>query len=174
MADRKNQNSPVLVIICALGLLAFLLVVIYPNYRALKTYDRQIATTNAEIALRQTLAPIYRELIERVRLAPATRLKVVEKSSLDRADTGRLTQIFEAIAESACLTLESVVPDAQAFAQGDGRLQVDVVFRGDFLNIQTLINTLVEHAFVERILNIHLNSTQENKWIKLSVALLHR
>ena len=174
MADVKNQSSPILVILCTLGLLAFLILVIYPNYRNMKEYDRQISMLNGEIALRQALAPIYSKLVEKARIAPSTQLISPEKTALDMKNTGRLAQIFQDIANTAGLTLESVTPDAQTFDQGNGLLMVDVVFRGEFLNVQPVINTIVEQPFVDRIHQIQVRCADENKWIKLSVSLLHR
>jgi len=174
MADSKNKSSPILVIFCALGLLAFLLLVIYPNYRNMREYDRQLSDLNGEIALRQTLAPIYKKIIEKARIAPSTHLKSPEKTALDMENTGRLTQIFQKIANAAGLRLESVIPDAQTFDQGNGLLMVEVVFRGEFLNVQPLINTIAEQSFVDRIHNIQVRCADENKRIKLSVSLLHR
>jgi hypothetical protein len=174
MADLKNQSSPILVILCTIGLLAFLLLVIYPNYRNMKEYDRQISALKREIALRQSLAPLYAKLIEKVRIAPSVALSLPDKTKLDIENASRLTQLFQTIAQHTDLTLESVTPDAQAVEQGDGRLKIDVVFRGDFLNVQPLINTIVEKSFVERIVGIQIQSTERNKWIKLSVSLLHR
>jgi hypothetical protein len=173
MGDTKNQGSPIPVILCALGLLAFLLTVIYPNYLTMKDYDRQISVIDKEIVLRQTLAPIYGQLIERARMAPSTQLRTPEKTALDIGNTSRLTQIFENIANSAGLRLESVTPDAQTLDQGNGLLMVEVIFRGDFLNVQPLINTVVEQSFVERIHQIHVRCDENDKWIKLSVSLLH-
>ncbi|WP_319409867.1 hypothetical protein [uncultured Desulfosarcina sp.] len=174
MADSKNQSSPILVIFCALGLLAFLLLVIYPNYRSMREYDRQISALNGEIALRQALAPIYKKLVEKARIAPSTKLKLPEKTVLDMKNTGRMAQIFQNIANTAGLTLESVIPDAQTFDKGNGLLMVEVVFRGEFLNVQPLINTIAEQSFVDRIHTIHVRCADENKWIKLTVSLLHR
>jgi hypothetical protein len=174
MADVKNQSSPILVILCTLGLLAFLILVIYPNYRNMKEYDRQISMLNGEIALRQALAPIYSKLVEKARIAPSTQLISPETTALDMENTGRLAQIFQDIANTAGLTLESVTPDAQTFDQGNGLLMVDVVFRGEFLNVQPLINTIVEQSFVDRIHQIQVRCAEENKWIKLSASLLHR
>ena len=174
MADTKNQTSPILVILCAVGLLAFLVLVIYPNYRNMKDYDRQISALNGEIALRQVLAPIYSKLVYQARIAPSTQLTSPEKKALDVGNTGRLAQIFQDIANTAGLTLESVIPDAQTFDQANGRLMVEVVFRGEFLNVQPLINTIVEQSFVDRIHKIQVRCEEENKWIKLSVSLLHR
>lgn len=174
MADSKNQSSPILVIFCALGLLAFLLLVIYPNYRSMREYDRQISALNGEIALRQALAPIYKKLVEKARIAPSTQLKSPEKTALDMENTGRLAQIFQNFADTAGLTLESVIPDAQTFDQEKGLLMVEVVFRGEFLNVQPLINTIAEQSFVDRIHKIQVSCADENKSIKLSVSLLHR
>ncbi len=174
MADTAKQSSPVPIILCALGLLAFLLAVIYPNYRSLRAYDRQIVLLKDEIALRQALAPIFRQLIEKALIAPSTQLKRPEKKMLDIENTGRLTLIFQEIAKISDMTLESVVPDAQALDQDNGRLLVEVVFRGAFANLQPLINTIVEHAVVDRIEKIHIRNTEENKWIKLSVSVLRR
>lgn len=173
MADSKNQNSPILVIFCGLGLLAFLFLVIYPNYRSMREYDRQISALNGEIALRQALAPIYKKLVEKARIAPSTQLKSPEKTALGMESTGRLAQIFQNIADTAGLTLESVIPDAQTFDQGNGLLMVEVVFRGEFLNFQPLINTIAEQSFVDRIHNIHIRCADENKSIKLAVSLFH-
>lgn len=174
MGDTKKQGSSILVILCALGLLAFLLTVIYPNYRTMKDYDRQISELNSEIVLRQTLAPIYGQLIERARMVPPTQLIAPEKTALDIGNTNRLTQIFNNIAEDIGLRLESVTPDALTFDEGDGRLIVEVIYRGEFLNVQPLINTIVGQSFVERIHQIHVYCTEENKRITLSVSLLHR
>ena len=174
MADTKNQSSPILVILCAFGLLAFLVLVIYPNHRNMKDYDRQISVLNGEIALRQALSPIYAKLVYQARIAPSTQLKSPEKTALDIENTGRLAQIFQNIANTTGLTLESVTPDAQTFDQGNGLLMIEIVFRGDFLNVQPLINNIVEQSFVDRIHNIQVRCAEENKWIKLSVSLLHR
>ena len=174
MADTKNKSSPILVILCALGLLAFLILVIYPNYRNMKAYDRQISALNEEIALRQTLAPIYSQLIEKARITPSNQLTSPEKTALDIVNTGRLAQIFQQIANTAEMTLESVTPDAQTVDQENGLLTVEVIFRGEFLNMQPLINTIVEQSFVDRINQIHVRCAEESKWIKLSVSLLHR
>ncbi|BBO66996.1 hypothetical protein DSCA_09260 [Desulfosarcina alkanivorans] len=173
MADSKNQSSPILVILCALGVFAFLLMVIYPNHRSIKEYDRRIALLNEEIALRQTLAPVYGQLIERVRLAPSTRLKTPKKKTLDIKNGGRLTSLFQRVALTAGVVLEGVIPDARAYERGDGRLTVDVIFRGPFAPLQTLINTIVEQPFVERIQRIQVKNSDDGKWIKLSVSLLH-
>lgn len=173
MADTKYQSSPILVILCAFGLLAFLVLVIYPNYRNMKDYDRQISALNGEIALRQALTPIYRKLVDQARIAPSALLKSPEKTALDIGNTGRLTQIFQNIANTTGLTLESVTPDAQTFDQGNGLLMVEVIFRGEFLNVQPLINTIVEQSFVDRVHKIQVRCAEDNKWIKLSVSLWH-
>jgi hypothetical protein len=101
--------------------------------------------------LRQTLAPIYSQLIEKARIAPSTQLTSPEKTALDIGNTGRLAQIFQHIAKTAGMTLESVTPDAQSVDQGNGLLMVEVIFRGEFLNVQPLINTIVGQSFVDRI-----------------------
>jgi hypothetical protein len=174
MADTKNQSSPILVILCAFGLIAFLVLVIYPNYRSMNDFDRQISALNGEIALRQALSPIYAKLVDQSRIAPSAQLKSPEKTALDIGNTGRLTQLFQRIAATAGLTLESVTPDAQSFDQRSGRLMIEAVFRGDFLNVQPLIYTIVEQSFVDRIHTIQVRCAEENKWIKLTVSLLHR
>jgi len=174
MTNTKNQSSPILVILCAFGLLAFLVLVIYPNYRTMKDYDRQISALNGEIALRQALSPIYSKLVDQARITPTTQLKSPKKKALDMENTGRLAQIFQDIANNAELTLESVIPDAQTVDQGKGRLMVEVVFQGEFLNVQPLINTIAEQSFVDRIHKIQVRNAEENKRINLSVSLLHR
>lgn len=173
MADFKNQSSPVLVILCGLGLIAFLLLVIYPNYRRMQEYDHQISLLNEEIVLRQSLAPIYGQLIEKSRIAPAIQLKLPEKKTLDIQHAGLLTRVFQDIARTAGLDLESVVPEARAYEQGSGHLTVDVVFRGDFLKVQSLINTIVGQPFVDRIQRIQFKN-DDKKRIQLSVSINHR
>jgi hypothetical protein len=175
MSNPKNQNSPVLVIICALGLFAFMILVIYPNHQTLVDQDRQIAAITEEIALRQSLAPIYQKLIEKVRIAPSITLTSPPKTSLNTDDTSRLTTVFHQMASTADLTVESVIPNVQGLDQADGRLNVDVVFRGAFLNLQTLINTVAEQGYVDRIETIEVRSDGDGgKWIKLTLSLFHQ
>lgn len=173
MADPKKQSSPILVILCALGLLAFLLLVIYPNHRKMGEYDRQISVLKEDIALRRALLPIYRRLVEKATIAPSTQLKAPEKTALDMDDTGRLAQIFQEIAKTADLTLESVIPDVQNADPDNRHLLVEVVFRGTFFNVQPLINAILERSYVDRILKIQVRSAEEKHWIKLSMCLFH-
>ena len=175
MPSSKNQNSPILVIVCGLGLLAFMLLVIYPNYTTLVDQDRQIAALNEEIALRQSLAPIYEMLMEKVRISPSTHLKSPPKEILSTDDTIRLTSLFERIGATADLALESVIPDVRDMNQPDGRLKVDVVYRGAFLNLQSLINAIAEQGYVDRIETIQVRSdTVSQKSIQLTVSLFQQ
>jgi hypothetical protein len=70
--------------------------------------------------------------------------------------------------------MESVIPDARAFEPGDGRLAVDIVFRGDFLRVRPLINAILELSFVDRIQGVQIQSTEADRWINLSVSVFHR
>lgn len=174
MADSRNQSSPILVILCALGLITFLFLVIYPNYRIMKDYDRQISGLKEEIALRQSLAPLYGKLIEKMRIAPSTQLTSPERTALDVKHPGQLTRVFQDVARTAGLVMESVIPDARAFEPGDGRLAVDIVFRGDFLRVRPLINAILELSYVDRIQGVQIQSTEADRWINLSVSVFHR
>jgi hypothetical protein len=175
MADSKSQrSSPILVVLCALGLVAFLILVIYPNDRTLSKYDRQISDLKREIALRQALAPLYKRLVEKLQIVPPNQLVTQEKTTLDIENTGRLTQIFQEIATETNLSLESVIPDAQAFNQITGQLLVEVVFRGDFLNVQPLINTIGKRSYVDHIRRLQVRATGENKRIGLTISLFHQ
>lgn len=174
MTGGKNQNNPILVILCALGLIGFLLLVIYPNHRALKGCDRQIAALNGEIALRQALAPTYGKLVEQTRRVPSTSLALPSETVLDIQDTGDLTRIFQDVAVAAGLTLVSIRPDAQTADRRQGRLRVEVSFRGDFLNFQPLLKTILGRSFVDRIESIQVQGASVNQRITLSVVLYHR
>ncbi|PID40759.1 MAG: hypothetical protein CR984_01515 [Proteobacteria bacterium] len=175
MSNSKGQNNPILVVVCALGLFAFMVLVIYPNYRTLAEQDRQIAALNEEITLRRSLAPIYQKLVKKVRISPSAQLKIPQRKALNTDDTTRLTGLFQGIAATADLVLESVIPDVRDLNQAEGRLKVDVVFRGAFLNLQTLINTIAAQGYVDRIETIQVRSDNSSKkWIQLTVSLFHQ
>ena len=173
MMENKKQSNPILVILCALGVVAFLLFVIYPNYARLKDIDGQITTLRDDIAVRQSLAPLFKTLIEKARITPSEHLIVPTPSSLDRNDAGRLSIIFKEVAAASNMRLESVTPDSQAYDRDSGRLLVDVVFTGGYSNIQGLINTIAAKAFVEEIHGIDVRRAETEKRIGLAITLFY-
>jgi len=173
MMEIKKQSNPILVILCALGVVAFLLLVIYPNYARLNDIDGQIAALKDDIAVRQSLAPIFKTLIEKARVKPSEHLIAPTPSSLDRNDAVRLSLIFKDIAAAVNMRLDSITPDSQAYDRDSGRLLVDVVFTGGYSDIQALINTIAATAFVEEIHGIDIRCAGAKKRIGLSIALFY-
>lgn len=173
MTDNKKQSNPILVILCALGVVAFLLFVIYPNYTRLQEFDRQIASLTDDITVRQSLAPVFKTLVQKARIEPSNLLIAPAPSTLDRNDTGRLTTLFQDIAASANMRLISITPDSQVYERASGRLLVDVVFIGSYSDIQVLINRIAAKAFVEEIHGIDIRCAENEKRIDLSIALFY-
>ncbi|BBO80078.1 hypothetical protein [Desulfosarcina ovata] len=174
MTVSKNQNSPILVVLCAFGLAAFLVLVIYPNYRTLKEVDRKITALNEEIVSRQTLVPIYARLMQKAGNVISSHLKAPEQSSLALAETARLAELFQEIADPTGMTLESVVPDAEAVTPRAERLRVDVAFGGNFLPMQALIDAIAAQPFVDRIDAISITNENTKKRISLALTLFLR
>lgn len=169
--SKLPPKSITYLLICGGVILAFILLAIYPYYKALGGMDMEIRKINVKIDEQKILYPVFQELLKRSRIKEPTRLTLPEKEILSRADTGRILSIFQEIAERSNLEIKSVQPDVDALIDNSEHLMVDVAMRGTFFDFRNFFLQLGELPYLKHIERFQIKTEEDVREINLRIWL---
>lgn len=117
----------------------FVAVLIVPGHLKIKTLDRQIAETRAEIATQKILFPAYQKLKNKLEADPSEVLPIISTKALDRDGVSEIDALIGACARSAGVSVTSVKPDPLSLSRGNRLLMVNCEFSGTYLRMRELL-----------------------------------
>ena len=164
-------RSFVYLLICSLGILAFVAIALYPSQRSLNSMDREISEIQRSIEEQNILFPVYAQLQNRIQLKGSDILSSPDGIKLSMDNIEELPSIFEKIAKKYNLTALSVAPDLMSFGSVSGFLLVDVVIQGKFLDFRNFLIELVNLAYLEEIEEIRIERAAKAKKFNLKIWL---
>lgn len=161
-----------ILIVCVVGILAFLLLIILPSHKAADELDQEIATLNARIEEQRVLTPVFHSLLKRAKTAPPSDLPVPERTKLTHGDINTLSSVFQNIAAHHNLTLEDFKTDVSSMVQDTGYLSMQLRLAGDFYKFRDFLIDLESIPSLEHIeeINIRPRKTSRELEIKLWLA----
>lgn len=157
------------IVICAGGILGFILLAIFPGYRALHATDQKIATLQAQIDEQNAMHPLFQDLLKRAKTETPSRLPFPKKTKLPRDETTDISASFQRLAMQNQFTVQSIVPDVVSLTDGSGMLMLDMVLRGRFADFRRLLLQLGEIPYLERIESIGIQTVENTKQFNLKV-----
>ena len=168
---KMPTRSLVYLLICSLGIFAFITIGLYPFQRSLGRMDREIAKIQRNIKEQNILFPVYAQLMEKIQFKRPSILSypVRTKFSMDKIE--ELPSIFEKIAGKCNLTASSVIPDIKFLGNDSGFLIVDVVVKGRFLDFRKFLLELGKVACIEEIEEIRIERAANAKKCSLKIWL---
>ncbi|MHC1791893.1 hypothetical protein [Solidesulfovibrio sp.] len=120
--------------------LGFVAVFLIPEYRTVESLTAQVADMQLVLDQRRQLEPVVKALAEARSRVQAVGT-VSGQSTVPVAEVGRLTQIFDELAEPLGVRLTSVAPDAASVTK-DGLLAVRLTFLGQAEAVRRFMLTL--------------------------------
>ena len=159
-------------VICLLGLAAFILLFIWPDYRAIKTQEAAIVDLNHTIEVQGILAPVYQDLSAKARFEPPA-LPFPDKKPLARDDIGELSELFKDMAERSGLTFMALTPRVDSMQEDSRSLELEVSVAGDFFDLRKFFLELGALPFLERAERVQVSGaeTVKNMDLKLWLAV---
>jgi hypothetical protein len=165
-----SSGTMTALVICLLGLAAFILLFVWPDYRAIERQEGAIADLKHTIEVQGVLAPVYKDLSEKARFeVPA--LPFPEKKPLARGEIGRLSDVFRGLAEQNGLTFTALTPRFETMPEGGGALEMEVVVAGDFFDLRKFMLALGELPYVERAEQVRVSGAETVKSMDLMLWL---
>jgi len=158
-------------LMCGVGVLAFIAIGPYSSRKSLATLDMKITKIRGHIEEQKVLYPLYKELLEKIQVKGSDILPSPIKSKLPRDKTEEISVIFGEIAERCHLEAVSIIPDVMSLADGSGLLLVNAVMKGDFFDFRKFLIELGGVPYLEHIEEIHIREAKGGKELRLKIWL---
>ncbi len=176
MADQISTNplaqSLLIITVCAVGILAFFLLIIMPSQKSAVELDRDIANLSARMEEQRILTPVFHSLMKRAKMAPPSGLPVPERTKLTHGDMNTLSNVFQDIAVRHNLKLEEIKTDVSSMVQDTGYLSMRIRLSGNFYKFREFLIDLGSISSLEHVeeINIRPQKTSRELEIKLWLA----
>jgi hypothetical protein len=172
MALPKVHPSNLLYLaICGAGVIAFLLIAIYPNISAMDQIEADITELNQKVKDQELLHPIYMELIKRVQQKVPQDLPLPDKTKIAKNDIGGIEGVLINLAKESGVTFISAAPDASTYLEESGRLTMNVAYEGDFFNFRKLLVNLCQLPYLRSIEQMQVKTETDSRKIQLKLSL---
>lgn len=164
MTTKPLAQSMLILVVCVVGILAFMLLIILPSEKSSKELDQEISKLNARMEEQRILTPVFHSLLKRSKMAPPSDLPVPERTKLTYGSINTISNVFQDIAARHNLKLEEIKTDVGSMVQDTGYLSMQLRLNGDFYKFREFLVDLGSIPSLEHIEEINirpLNSTRE-------------
>jgi len=157
--------------ICAGGILAFVVLAIYPYHKSLVRLDKEITKTESQIQEQEALFPIGKELLKSVMQKEAWGLPFPEKARLGRDKAADISVIFEKIARKSNLEVIKIIPNIKSLTERAGFLSVTAVVKGKIFSFREFFIEIGKLPYLEHVEEIQIQPAEGVKEFSLKVWL---
>ena len=175
MIDKISSNpltqSFVILVICSVGILAFLWLIILPSRETSASLDQEIEQLKIRIEEQRILTPVFHSLLNRAKMEGPKSLPSPEKSKLTHGDMNAISTVFKDFAGRHDLKLEDITTDDSSLMQESEYLQMRLRLSGDFFKIREFLIDLGSIPSLEHIEEIHIKPTKTAKELRLKIWL---
>jgi len=175
MSEKISSNplaqSLIIFVVCAVGILAFFLLIILPSQETSAELDQDIERLNARIEEQRILTPVFHSLLKRANKEGPSELPSPEKAKLTHGDMNAISTVFQDIAGRHNLKLEEITTDVRSLMQESGYLLMRLRLSGDFFNIRKFLIDIGSIPSLEHIEEINIRSTKISKEFRLKIWL---
>ncbi len=175
MADRISSNplapSLLIIMVCAVGILAFFLLIILPSQKTAAELDQDIANLSARMEEQRILTPVFQSLMKRAKMAPPSGLPVPERTKLTHGDMNSLTNVFQEIAARHSLNLEEIKTDVSSMVQDTGYLAMQIRLSGDFKKLREFLIDLGSISSLEHVEEINIRPLKTSRELEIKFWL---
>ena len=162
-------QSLLILIVCVVGILAFLLLIILPSERASTELDQEISKLNARIEEQRILTPVFHSLLKRSKMAPPSNLPVPERTKLTYGSINTISTVFQDIAARHNLKLEDIKTDVSSMVQDTGYLSMQLRLKGDFYKFRDFLVDLGSIPSLEHIEEINIRALKSTREFDLKL-----
>jgi hypothetical protein len=155
------------------GILLFILLIIMPAQKKSEALDFEIENIETRIEEQKILTPVYQNLLKKVQLEPPEGVEFTAKQKLETGQAAQLADVFEKMAAASRLQLVEFSPEVGSLLRNTGFLQVNLMLKGEFINLHPFMMDLCQLPYMEMIEQIHIQSIEGTKQIRLRIWLAH-
>ena len=173
MVDRITTKplaqSLLILIVCVVGILAFMLLIILPSDKSAKELDQEISKLNARMEEQRILTPVFHSLLKRSKMAPPSNLPVPERAKLTHGSLQTISNVFQDIAARHNLKLEEIKTDVGSMVQDTGYLSMQLRLSGDFYKFREFLVDLGSIPSLEHIEEISIRPLKATRILDIKL-----
>ena len=170
ITSKLHSSSLLYLVICSMGVIAFCLVGIFPNFKTMEELDGSIINLNAKVQRQELLFPIYSQLIKTIQ-HQAPDLPIPQKTKLPQKEITQLNQLFNKMAQKRDVIFESASPDAASYLEDSGFLTMNLIFHGDFFKFRDLILDICQLPYLGSIDELSISPGPNGNQMRLKIKL---
>ena len=178
MADRISSGSLtqslVIFVICAVGIVAFWVLIIFPSQKTAAELDQEIDKLNTRIEEQRILTPVFHSLLERAKIKGPSGLPSPEKSKLTSGDMNEISTVFKEIAGRNNLKLDEITTDVNSLMEESGYLVMRLHLSGGFFDIRKFLIEIGSIPSLEHIEEISIRAAKASKELNLKIWLAQK
>jgi hypothetical protein len=175
MADKIKSGSLtqslVIFAICAVGIVAFWVLIIIPSQNTAAELDQEIDKLNARIEEQRILTPVFHSLLDRVKMKGTSELPSPEKTKLSHGDINAISLEFQDIAARHNLRLAEITTDVNSLMQESGYLVMRLQLSGDLFDMRKFLIDIGSVPSLEHIEEITIRSGKGSEELNLKIWL---
>jgi Tfp pilus assembly protein PilO len=175
MVDKITKNplsqSLLILVICVVGVLAFLLLIILPSQKTSAQLDGEIDKLKVRIEEQRILTPVFHSLLKRAKTAPPSALPSPEKAKLTHGDMNSISKVFQDIAMRHNLKLEEIKTDVSSMMEDSGYLMMRLRLSGKFYNFRDFLVDLGSIPSLEHIEEINIRPVKTARELQIKLWL---
>jgi len=174
MAEQKMtvkfpRQSITYLLLCLTGVLIFIFAGILPNSRTMAELSTKTAVAQFQLEEQRELSPFRKSLQEKSEKKESEILPLPAKGSLAQAKIDTLPMTFSTAAKVSGMTLVSAIPNINALTGNAQSLSINVVLRGNFLNLRKFMIHLGGIPYVKQIEEIAIQQKPDTKEFRLKI-----
>lgn len=170
MALTKLPTRNMMVIILfGTGLLAFILLSVFPNYIAYSNINHKINTLKNKIEEQKILSPIFEDLSEKAKFEEPDSLPFPKTEKLSKHETSKISSIIQKIILDNDYKLESIVTDVDSLMKGSDHFKISILMQGEFMNLRNIVLQLGTLPYLDHIELIQINNHNEINQVRLEI-----
>ena len=147
----------------------FVVLSILPAMQSSTGLDMEIKKIKSSMDEQRILTPVYDNLLRKTKFKKTKGIAASKKNKLAQGDTRKIVQRLNSIAKNSNITLMDVTPDVDTLIGGSGHLLINIVAKGEFINLHNFLFQLCELPFLEFIEQIKITSIRKTKEFRLKV-----
>ncbi len=172
MAIPKLQSQSItLILIFGVGILSYIMLVIYPNYISLIDMDMEIKSLNARLEEQKVLFPVFKDIFKKAQISNKMDLPFTNKEKLSREDTEIIPIIIKKATQKGNIKLESIVTDVESAIGDSAHLRIDISLKGGFLDLRKFLLKLNKLPYLEHIEKIRIQSEKKSHELQCDLKI---
>jgi hypothetical protein len=169
MTSKFPRQSMIYLLLCLTGILIFIFAGILPNSRTMAELSTKTTDVQFQLEEQRALSPIQKSLQDKSEKKESEILPLPAKGILVQAKINTLPMTFSTAARMSGMSMVSAIPTFAALPGEAQFLSVNVVLRGDFINLRKFLINLGGIPYVTQIEEIAIQQKPDTKEFRLKI-----